>query len=83
MHVFAGEYNPPGFNTTEGEQQTFWQTDYTKKYEELLKVYGHKIIMVNGGHIHTADVRASWFDDEDGQPMEPYYALLSSPSFSP
>ena len=84
-HIFAGEYNSPADDSSDGgKQQTFFDKNYTEAYKTLMTTHKSKILMVQGSHTHFGDVRSEW-----GTPSgmwdsgEADYALLSSPSISP
>lgn len=86
MHVFPGMYNP-------GERQQFWLDEFTNRFDDIMRKYGDKVLLMNGAHTHISDVRASWEYVNStsiknllkGQTVEkrPYYANFVSPSFSP
>jgi len=76
MHVFPGMYNP-------GEKQQFWIDEFNNRFDNIMKKYGDKVLLLNGAHTHIADVRASWTEDEETGDRKPYYANFVSPSFSP
>ena len=86
MHVFPGMYNP-------GEKQQFWEDEYNNRFDDIMKKYGDKVLMLNGAHTHISDVRASYKIETPASSKSflktpesekiPYYANFVSPSISP
>lgn len=86
MHVFPGMYNP-------GERQQFWMDEFNNRFDDIMRKYGDKVLMLNGAHTHISDIRGSWvaqnatsvksFLKGESSEKRPYYANFVSPSFSP
>jgi hypothetical protein len=83
MHIFPGMYNP-------GVRQQFFIEEFNNMFDDLMRKYGDKVIMLNGAHTHIADIRASWMEQDSVEHLlkgeatkKGYYTNFVSPSFSP
>lgn len=86
MHVFPGMYNP-------GERQQFWVDSFNNRFDDIMRQYGGKVILLNGAHTHISDIRASYkianatslkrLLKGENEVKVPYYNNFVSPSFSP